>query len=438
MPRLGRPPLERVFRAQPAIAGTAAFDDFQRAILHASGGRLVRIERHRRRTRLRVIRGCGVRPVLRQRLASVEPIREQSPAARSIRRLPRLELALQFRELRIQLLLRRLPRFEFTGQVRVDDAVVWLRPLLDVERRIEHRLKRVVILLRDRLELVVMTLRALHRHTQQAGPDDLHRRFERVVAIGADLVRIAIALAGAVLAIAKEVRGFEQLDDLGRRGLTRFPAGQLVARKLLANKLVERLVAIQCADHVVAVAVGERTIRVGVEIAVGICVARSVEPMLAPAFAVARRAQETLNHPLVGTRLFVGHKARDLVRRRRQSGEHEGDAANERGSICFTAGCEAGFLQADGDHPVERRVSQRNRRGILERLEGPMIGGRGNFARDLAGGSSLGSDPRMRSHHESNHCDSSTTAPVTQQRLEASRGAVIGWASAVHGDCFRL
>ena len=55
-----------------------------------------------------------------------------------------------------------------------------------------------------------------------------------------------------------------------------------------------------------------------------------------------------------------------------------------------------------------------------------------------AGGSSLGSDPRMRSHHESNHCDSSTTAPVTQQRLEASRGAVIGWASAVHGDCFRL
>src|SRR6185503_1183717 len=106
--------------------------------------------------------------------------------------------------------------FHLAREISVDGAVVRLDPFLDIKRGVEHGLKGVIVLLRDWLELVVVTLGALHRYTQQARGDNLHFRFERVIAIGAYLIRIAVAFARTVLSVPQVVSGLKQFDDLGR------------------------------------------------------------------------------------------------------------------------------------------------------------------------------------------------------------------------------
>lgn len=372
-----RTPFEGQLRAKPAVAGRTAFNDLQRAVLRLRCGGLSGVERDGRRAGERIIAGRSVRPTRIQRIGSVEAIRKENLAGRAIRGKPSVELTPQLSLFGVEPLLVRLPRFEFAGQVGVNDAIVWLHPFLDVERRVKKRLERIVILLRDRLELVVMTLRALDRQAEQAGADDLHRGFERVIAVGADLVRVAVALARAILAVAKEVSGFEQFDDPQRRGLTRLPAGQFIAGQLLANELIERFVVVQRADDIVAIAVGERTVAVGVEVAVRVGIARGIEPVLAPALAVARRIQVTFHHPSVSARLLVCHEARDLFRRWRQSGQDEGSAADERETIGLAPLRETGFLQPAGDETIDR-VGRRchlfdlGDRGAPKRLERPV------------------------------------------------------------------
>ena len=80
---------------------------------------------------------------------------------------------------------------------------------------------------------------------------------------------------------------FEQIDLVGCHGLTGTEAGELVATKLLADKLVERLVGVDRADDIITVAVGQRAIGVGTEVAVRIGIARGIEPVLSPTLTKA-------------------------------------------------------------------------------------------------------------------------------------------------------
>ena len=89
----------------------------------------------------------------------------------------------------------------------------------------------VVFLLRDRLELVVVAFGALERQPQQRRADDLHGALEHRDLVDADLVGVAVALAGAVLAVAEEMGRDELVDDRGRD----LDAG-LVARELVAGE----------------------------------------------------------------------------------------------------------------------------------------------------------------------------------------------------------
>ena len=182
----------------------------------------------------------------------------------------------------------------------IDDPIVRLDPVLDVERRIEDRLKLVVLLLGDRLELVVVALGALESQSQERRADDLDRSLEHGVLVGADLVGVAVALARAVLSVPQKMGRDEQVDR--RRGGVgpATVAGQLVAGQLFADDLVERPIGVERADDIVAVAIGERAVGVGAEVSVGIGVARRIQPVLAPALAVARRGQQAIDELLVG------------------------------------------------------------------------------------------------------------------------------------------
>src|SRR6185295_16511218 len=89
---------------------------------------------------------------------------------------------------------------------------------------------------------------------------------------------------------------------------------------------VERL------DQPVAVGPRVRTLAVLV-VAVRLGEVDEVHPLARPALAVARAREQPVDHALVCAGCFVGEERRLLLRRRRQSGEVEGDAAQERASI---------------------------------------------------------------------------------------------------------
>ena len=105
--------------------------------------------------------------------------------------------------------------------------------------------------------------------------------------------------------------------------------GQLVASQLFADDLVERPIGIERADDIVAVAIREGAVGVGAEVTVGIGIARRIQPKLAPALAVARRGQQTVDELLVCRRIGIVDESSDLFGPRRQARQVEADAADQ-------------------------------------------------------------------------------------------------------------
>ena len=102
-------------------------------------------------------------------------------------------------------------------------------------------------------------------------------------------------------------------------------------------------------------------------IAVGVGVAREIEPLHGHALAVMRRVEQTIDLLLVGVGRLVGEERRDLFGSGRQAGEVEGDAAEQGDAVGFGRG-----LQAFGFEPGEDEVVDRIRdpRGVLHRRHG--------------------------------------------------------------------
>ena len=77
-------------------------------------------------------------------------------------------------------------------------------------------------------------------------------------------------------------------------------SGQLVAGQLLVHELIERLVGVERANHVVAILEGPGADRVLRCAAFAVGVAGHVEPMPGPAFAVVRRREQPIDQFFVG------------------------------------------------------------------------------------------------------------------------------------------
>ena len=292
-----RRPIERAFGRDPFVATRSAFDDPQRAVRADGGGSFrLRLGSHREchgtGPARSIIAWRGVRPVReKRRVGAVEVVREQDACHRSMLAHPASELDPQRGRTSLRFALLSLPRFNFARERGMCESLVRLEPFLHVEDRVQIGLQLIELALRDRLELVVVALRALNRQAQQRRRKNLLRPFEREVAVDHDLFRIAVTLARTVRAIAEEVRRFEQVDHLWRRVpfvLLRIEAAEFVAGDLLANELVERLVGVQRTNHVIAIAVRQRPIRVGIEIAVRVGIAGDIQPPFAPPLAVRR------------------------------------------------------------------------------------------------------------------------------------------------------
>ena len=118
------------------------------------------------------------------------------------------------------------------------------------------------------------------------------------------------------------------------RGDRLFPAFRLafvwqqITRQLLANKFVVRLVVVERIDNVVAVPVGFGHGEIA-GVSGGVRVARQVEPVAAPAFAVFARTQHSLDKFLVGFVRIIVQKLVDLRGRCRQPSQIVSETTNE-------------------------------------------------------------------------------------------------------------
>ena len=132
---------------------------------------------------------------------------------------------------------------------------------------------------------MVVTLGTLKREAQQGRCDDLLRRLQSCVAVDANLIRIAIAFTGPVLAISQVMRCNKLINHFLSCSFAMFlriESGQFIARNLFTHKLIERFVRVDRSDDVVTILPGQRPIGVGIEVAIGVRVASGIKPMSSP------------------------------------------------------------------------------------------------------------------------------------------------------------
>ena len=172
---------------------------------------------------------------------------------------------------------------------------------------------------------------------------------------------------------------------------------QLVARDLLAQELVVRLVVVEGVDDVVAVAPHVQADVVLLE-PVGVGVARHVQPVAAPALAVVGRIEQLVDQPLPGPALGVGQEFLHLLGGGRHADQVEIGAPQQRQPIGPRRGGQAGVLArrfqeavhgvvelARGRHRRLLRVPERPvvagaRRQLVVLERGQRVGGGGHFA----------------------------------------------------------
>ena len=63
---------------------------------------------------------------------------------------------------------------------------------------------------------------------------------------------------------------------------------KFIASNLLDNKLIKRLISIQCTDHVVTIAKGPWSFTIVLCVTIAICIPRWIQPVSRPAFPVLR------------------------------------------------------------------------------------------------------------------------------------------------------
>ena len=136
------------------------------------------------------------------------------------------------------------------------------------------------------------------------------------------------------------------------------PGSSSSPASLLLEEAVVRLVVVEALDDVVAVSPGVRL--GGVElVAVGLGVADQVQPVPAPALAVARGREQSVDHLVVSLGRSVGEEGVDLIGGRREPGEVVSGPAEQRRFLGRRGGSEAGRFELRQDEAVDRRSGPR-------------------------------------------------------------------------------
>ena len=229
----------------------------------------------------------------------------------------------------------------------------------------EEGLQRIIVAGGDGIELVIVAAGAADGEAQ-----------DRVGSVDDDVVEGVLPgrplrhIVGTDLPRQEHGRGHEKP---GRGLLARLTSGDL-----LADEPVVGQVGVEGRDTVVAVGPGIGPLGVDL-VAVRVCVANDVEPVLCIPFAVAWRGKEPLDHPLVGGGRGVGQEQLDLCGRRWQPGQVERRPAQPRAAVSLRRRLQAFGFEPRQDEAVDivprpRGVMHSGNRRPLHRLERPVVG----------------------------------------------------------------
>ena len=103
---------------------------------------------------------------------------------------------------------------------------------------------------------------------------------------------------------------------------------QFIARNLLADKLVVRLIRIKGANDIVAIAPGIRPLEV-IGKTTTVRIAHHIQPMPPPLLTVMRGCQQPLNETLISIRFDIVHERFNLFRCRWQTSEIKSRSPNK-------------------------------------------------------------------------------------------------------------
>ncbi len=243
------------------------------------------------------------------------------------------------------------------GQRREHIAVVVVR--FDVLKEGRHA---VVVALGDRVQLVVVAPSTVHGQAQE----DLAGRGDHIV----QLVRPRLSSVGRFVVPQPQPIEAGGDDRIGGDLV------QFVARQLFAQELVEGLVLVERADHVVAVPphlwlgiVPFETVRFGI--------ADQVQPVAAPFFAILWRVQQAVDDGFPRPGRIVGQKTLHIGRLGGKTGQVVGAAAQQSDLVGLPVGRQALPLEPAEHKRIDRgpdpvRGLDLGRCGAAERLEGPV------------------------------------------------------------------
>ena len=144
---------------------------------------------------------------------------------------------------------------------------------------------------------------------------------------------------------------------------------------MLLHELIVGEILIERADDVVAVAPGFLLLEIEL-MAAGFRETHQIEPVPGPALAIMRRGQQPVDHSFISLWGIVSQEGRDFLRRRRQTREIEGHAAQQCGLVGRRRRGEAIRFHLGEKEAVNRRarpgpVLHHRRRGVADRLKSP-------------------------------------------------------------------
>ena len=173
----------------------------------------------------------------------------------------------------------------------------------------ENGQHRVVIPLRNGIELVVVTTGTGDGHSQEGRSGGSHDVVEFVV-FGLDLVIRLIVVDSH----AQEAGGHHRIFPGIPRPTVFFQQrrGQFIAGDLLADELVVGLVLIEGADHVVPVAPCFAFFSVPL-VAIALGKPDDIQPVAPPPLSIARTGQQRLDLPRPSLRRRIAFEGRDLL-----------------------------------------------------------------------------------------------------------------------------
>ena len=220
----------------------------------------------------------------------------------------------------------------------------------------EHRGQGEEVALGDGVVLMIVAAGALDRQSHEGVAGGHHAVVDTV---------LAELLGDRTTLECHAVQTVEGRGDplvLGR-------VGQEIAGELFRQETVVGQVVVERAQDPVSPRPGEHPLVA--RVAPGVGVAREVHPGHGQVFAVARGGQQRIDLLLESVRGLVGQEGVDLRGGRRQTGQHQGDAAQPRRAVGRGVRAEAGGFGLGEDEAIERVLGPV---GGLHRRGGVLLG----------------------------------------------------------------